>query len=445
MSKSILGAVLDPTSADYDEVRRVHNGLIDKRPALIVRCRGVADIADAVLYAVASKLEISVRGGGHNPAGRAVTEGGLMIDLSLMKGIHVDPAARTAVVEGGVLWKELNRETQLRGLAVTGGVVGTTGVAGLTLGGGIGWLMCKHGLALDNLLAVTLVLADGSVVRACETVEPDLFWAVRGGGGNFGVAASFEFKLHPLGPMVVGGLAAFPFAEAGKVLRSWRNLTAEAGDDLMLIAVLGYAPDGSGNKIVAVGACHIGDPKAAAEVMSRIKGFGTLAMDALGPIPYSALNTMLDGTNPRGALNYWKSGFLPALSDMAIDASIGVFARSLSPMNIIAFEHFHGAACRVPVEATAYALREPGFNVVIPGQTMNPGEADANMAWVREAAAGLQPFFGSKVYMNYLGAEDADDAAAVSAYGPNLARLKGVKRRFDPQNAFHLNVNVRPA
>ena len=214
LTKTFIGPVLVPGAPSYDEVRRIHNGMIDRRPAVIARCRGIADIADAVRFARAQGLEITVRGGGHNVGGRAVVDGAMMIDLSLMKGIHVNAKDRTAVVEGGAIWKELNRETQLHGLAVTGGVIGTTGVAGLTLGGGLGWLMPKYGMALDNLLAVNLVLADGSVVRASADEHPDLFWAVRGGGGNFGVAASFEFRLHQVGPIVIGGLVAFPFAEA---------------------------------------------------------------------------------------------------------------------------------------------------------------------------------------------------------------------------------------
>src|SRR6185312_6582001 len=219
LTQTFIGSVILPGTPSYDEVRKIHNGMIDKRPAIIARCRGIADIADAVRYARAKGLEITVRGGGHNVGGRAVADGALMIDLSLMKGVYVNPRERTAVVEGGVLWKELNRETQLHGLAVTGGVIGSTGVAGLTLGGGFGWLMPKYGLALDNLIAVNLVLADGSLVRASADDHADLFWAVRGGGGNFGVAASFEFRLHKVGPMVIGGLVAFPFSEAGKVLR----------------------------------------------------------------------------------------------------------------------------------------------------------------------------------------------------------------------------------
>jgi hypothetical protein len=343
-----------------------------------------------------------------------------------------------------VLWKEFNREAQLHGLATTGGVIGTTGVAGLTLGGGLGWLMPKYGMALDNLLAVNLVLADGSVVRASADDHPDLFWAVRGGGGNFGVAGSFEFRLHPVGPEVIGGLAAFPFSEASKVLRAWRDLAASAPDELMLVAGLLTAPDGSGNKIAAVAACHCGATEDGQAIGSKIRTFGTVVMDALGPIPYSALNGMLDAGYPAGALNYWKSAFMPELSDAAIDALVSAFGRCPVPTSAILIENFHGAASRVPVETTAYALRDSGFNTLVLGQWMEAGHGAATTSWCRETFAALQPFVGARRYLNYLGEDENADAAAVAAYGPNLARLQRLKKQYDPENVFHLNVNIGP-
>jgi FAD/FMN-containing dehydrogenase len=443
-SQSVLGQIVAPTAPDYDQVRRVHNGLIDHRPALIVRCRGVADIADAVRFARARNLEISVRGGGHNVGGRAVADGALMIDLSLMRSVQVNPAAGVATVEGGALWKEVNRETQLHGLAVTGGVVGTTGVAGLTLGGGIGWLMAKHGLALDNLIAVTLVLADGRVVRASAESEPDLFWAARGGGGNFGVAASFEFRLHPVGPIVIGGLVAFPFAEAGKVLRAWREIAAASPDELATVAALTTPPDGSGVRIVGIAACHCGPAEAAQAAAAQIRSLGTVVMDALGPIPYSVLNGILDGGFPPGAHHYWKSALLPALSDDAIAAAISAYERCPAPTASILMEHLHGAACRVPVDATACTLRTPGFNTLVLGQWLQPGLGGATTAWVRETFAALQPFVGPRRYLNYLGPDEEAGSLAAAAYGPNLARLRRLKRQYDPDNVFHLNVNILP-
>jgi FAD/FMN-containing dehydrogenase len=403
----------------------------------------MADIADAVRFARAQGLEIAIRGGGHNVGGRATVDGGLMIDLSLMKSVHVNAAGRSAIVEGGVNWKEFNREAQLHGLATTGGVIGTTGVAGLTLGGGIGWLMAKYGLALDNLLAVNLVLADASVVRASADDHPDLFWAVRGGGGNFGVAGSFEFRLHPVGPVVIGGRVAFPFAEARQVLRGFRDMAATAPDDLMVVAGLGSAPDGSGNKIVIVAACHCGAAEDGQTAMAKIRTFGTVVMDGMGPIPYSALNGMLDAGYPAGALNYWKAAFLPALGDAAIDALVSAHEKCPVPTSAILIENLHGAATRVPVDATAFALRDEGFNTLALGQWMDPAQGQATIAWCRETFTAMQPFVGARRYMNYLG-DDEPDGAAAAAYGPNVARLRRLKKQYDPDNLFHLNVNISP-
>jgi FAD/FMN-containing dehydrogenase len=442
LAQTFLGQLIQPGASNYDEARRIHNGLIDKRPALIARCRGMADIADAVRFARAHGLEIAVRGGGHNVAGRATVDDGLMIDLSLMKSVHVNAVERSAIVEGGVNWKEFNREAQLHGLATTGGVIGTTGVAGLTLGGGLGWLMAKYGLALDNLLAVNLVLADGSVVRASADDHSDLFWAVRGGGGNFGVAGSFEFRLHPVGPIVIGGLVAFPFPEARQVLRGFRDMAATAPDELMLVATLASAPDGSGNKIAAIAACHCGAAEDGQAAAARIRTFGTVVVDAIGPIPYSALNGMLDAGFPAGALNYWKAAFLPELSDAAIDALASAFEKCPVPTSSILVENFHGAASRVPIDATAYALREDGFNTLALGQWMDPAQGPATTAWVRETFAAVQPFAGARRYMNYLGADEDSGGVAAAAYGANLSRLRQLKKRYDPDNVFHLNVNI---
>jgi FAD/FMN-containing dehydrogenase len=423
----------------------IHNGLIDRRPALIARCRGIADIVDAVRFARANNLEISVRGGGHNVGGRSVADDSLMIDLSLMKSVHIDPEKRTATVDGGTLWKDFNREAQLYGLATTGGVVGSTGVGGLTLGGGLGFLMPKFGMALDNLLAVELVLADGSLVTASAEHHPDLFWGVRGGGGNFGVAGTFSFQLHRVGPMVMGGIAGFPFHEARQVLTAWRELTAEAPDELMLVGGLVTAPDGSGNKLAVVAACHCGAAGDAEATMARIRGFGTVALDALGPIPYTALNTMLDDGFPKGAFNYWKSSFIHTLDDEAIDAAIAAYEACPVPSNQLLFEHFHGAAARVPLEETAYALRDTGYNVAIIGQWFDSAHEKRATAWCRGTFDALQRFVGPRRYANYLGSDEDADAAAVAAYGPNLIRLRELKRRYDPENVFRHNVNIRPA
>jgi FAD/FMN-containing dehydrogenase len=438
------GRVIEPTHDAYDAVRKVHNGLIDRRPAFIAECRGVADVVDAVKFARAHKLEIAVRGGGHNVGGRATVDKGLMIDLSQMRGVFVDPKARTARAEGGTTWKVFNRETQVYGLATTGGVVGSTGIGGLTLGGGLGWLMPKYGLALDNLLAVDLVLANGEVVRASADSHPDLFWAVRGGGGNFGIATSLEYTLHPVGPMVHGGLVAWPFAMARDVMHLFRDLTTKINDDVMAVCALLTAPDGQ-TKLAGIGVGHFGSDGEATKVLAPIKSFKTPALDAMGPIPYVAINGLLDAAFPAGARNYWKSAFLSDLSDAAIDTLIDRYAGCPTPMGQIVLEHFHGAATRVPVSATAYAMRGAGFNVALISEWMDRAHDDTCMTWAKDAHQALQPHGGASRYMNYMGHDEAVDESLAAAYGPNLPRLRDIKKKYDPENVFHLNVNIRPA
>jgi FAD/FMN-containing dehydrogenase len=443
LASRFSGQLLQPADAGYDEARKVHNGLIDKRPALIARCRGVADVVDAVDLARTLNLEVAVRGGGHNVAGRATVDAGLMVDLAPMKGIHVDPHTRTARVQGGVTWAELNRETQLHGLAVTGGVVSSTGIAGLTLGGGLGWLMGKYGLALDNLRSVELVTAEGRVLRASKDEQADLFWALRGGGGNFGVAASFEYQLHPVGPTITGGLVAHPFERARDVLRFFRDFTASLPDEMTVFGGLLHAPDGSGAKLAAMVTCHCG-PLAAGEAATRpLKQFGPPVMDAIGPMPYAQLNGMLDGGFPKGALNYWKSSFLARLSDDAIDTLIDCFARCPTPMGALLLEHFHGAATRVGVSDTAFPHRADGHNLLVLSEWIEPAKTEACIAWARKTYAAMEGFMAPGRYVNYLGDDETGDPVA-AAYGPNYRRLQELKAKYDPGNFFHVNQNIRP-
>jgi FAD binding domain-containing protein len=347
-------------------------------------------------------------------AGTSLTDGGVVIDLSSMRGVCVDPEARTVVAEGGVLWGELNRETQLHGLAVTGGIVSSTGIAGFTLGGGIGWLMAKYGLAADNLLSAQVVTADGRVLTASEAENVDLFWALRGGGGNFGVVTSFTFRLHPVGPIVTGGLIAYPFAATRDVLRFWWSLTTGASDGLVVHAVLVHAPDGSGVKLAAVSACHVGEPAAVERDLAPLRSFGEAALAQLGEIPYPVMNTFLDAGYPRGALNYWKSSFVESLSDGLIDTLIEAFAIAPSPMTLIALEHFHGAVTRVPSTATAFPHRDEGINLIITSVWLDPAETEANVSWTRETYAAIQPFTSGRRYVNYLDADDTgEDAVAL--------------------------------
>ena len=444
LGKSFTGQLLLAGDAGYEAARRVHNGLIDKHPAVIARCMGTADIADAVRLARQLGLEIAVRGGGHNVAGNATVEGGMMIDLSPMKGIHVDAKARTVRAQGGTTWGEVNRETQVHGLAVTGGLISTTGVSGLTLGGGIGWLMSKYGLSLDNLLSVEVVTANGDALVASDKENADLFWAVRGGGGNFGIASSLEFRLHPIGPMVTGGLVVHPFPKARETLHYYRELTRKLPEEMGVFCALTHAPDGSGTQVAALVAAHFGSLADGAKAMAPVKAFGPPVMDVIGPIPYTALNMMLDAGNPKGALNYWKANMLPELSDDAVDAMIQCFSRCPTPMGAILVEHFHGAVCRVGVSETAFPHRSPGYNFLILGQWPDPGQTDRCVAWVRETYEAMKPFFASGRYVNYFSGDEGNDGVA-AAYGVNLARLRQIKKTYDPGNLFHLNQNIPPA
>ncbi len=439
------GELLRPGDTGYDEARKIHNGLTDKRPALIARCRGAADIVAAVNLAREQGFELSVRGGGHNVAGKAVTDGGVMVDLSLLKGIYVDPARRTARAQGGVTWGELNRETQLHGLAVTGGVISTTGIAGLTLGGGLGWLMGKHGLAVDNLRAAEVVTADGSVLTASADENADLFWGLRGGGGNFGVVASFEYELHPVGPIVTGGLVVHPFPAAADLLRFFRDFTAELPDDLTLFAGLVHAPDGSGTKVAVMLVCHAGPPERAEKELQPLLEFGSPVDVEVGPIPYTVVNSLLDAGFPKGALNYWKSSFLSELSDEAIDTIVAQFAACPGPMTGLVIEHFHGEVTRVPVDATAVPHRAPGYNLLIASVWMDPETTEENVAWTRAAYDAVQPFLADRRYVNYLGDDDAGEGPLRAAYGPNYDRLAELKAKYDPDNLFRLNQNIPPS
>jgi FAD/FMN-containing dehydrogenase len=442
LSRTLSGTLLQFGDA-YEEARRVHNGLIDRRPALIVRCHGTADIVDAVRFARDNELEISVRGGGHNVAGRAVTEGGLMIDLSPMKGIRVDPAARTLRAQPGVLWRELNREAALHGLATTGGLISTTGIAGYTLGGGIGWLMTKYGLAADNLLGVELVTATGDVLEVTESSNADLLWALRGGGGNFGIAASLEYRVHPV-ETIYGGLVAHPFEAAKEVLTFVREFAPTLSDDAGIAAGLVHAPDGSGMQLAAYLLFHTGELEQAQADFQPALSFGTPVVTQVGPMPYHVMNTLLDDAYPRGALNYWKSTFISSLDDELIDSLVAAFAEVPSPMSAILFEHFHGAVTRIGPTDTAVPHREEGFNVLIPGEWLDPEDTQRNIEWTQETFALFEPFRAGRRWLNYLDDDDRTDAVR-AAYGPNYDRLAQIKREYDPDNVFHLNHNIEPA
>jgi FAD/FMN-containing dehydrogenase len=433
---------LKPGDAGYDDARRIHNGMIDKHPSVIARCTSTTDVVDAVRLGRESGGEVAVRGGGHNVAGKAVTEGGVMIDLAPMRDIKIDPATRTVRAQPGVTWAEFNDAAAAHGLATTGGVVSSTGVAGLTLGGGLGWLMGKHGLAIDNLVSAEIVTAAGDVLTASDTENEDLFWAIRGGGGNFGVATSLEFRAHPL-DTVLGGILAHPVAAAPGVIDAFRTFTADAPDDVGVSCGLVHAPDGSGTKIVALPLCHAGaHPQRAKHEISALRNYGAAILDAIEVMPYPVVNTVLDDAFPKGALNYWKSAFLTELSDEVIAILMDAYAQVPSPMSAIILEHLHGEATRVAPSATAYPWRDPGYTVLVIAQWADPADTQTNVAWAQELMQQLRPHLSERRYMNYMSADDAGFVR--EAYGPNFDRLVELKRTYDPTNLFRLNQNIDP-
>ena len=441
LSAGFGGTVLLPSDDGYEAARRIHNGLIDRRPALIAQCRGTADIAAAVRFARQTGLALAVRGGGHNVAGRAVPENGIMIDLSGMKGIHVDAGAGTARAQGGVTWSELNQEAAVHGLAVTGGAISSTGIAGYTLGGGLGWLMSTQGLAADNLVGVQLVTAEGQVLDVTDASHPDLMWALRGGGGNFGVVASFEYRLRPQ-PMVVGGLIAHPVEAGADMLRFYRDAAAACPDELTVFAALAHAPDGSGMPIAGMIVCHT-DPERADADLAPFLEFGSPIVTQVGPMPYPIMNTLLDDAYPKGALNYWMSSFTTGLDDALIDTVVERFRSVPSAMSVILFEHFHGAVTRVDPTATAVPHREAGWNLLFPSEWIDPADTEKNIAWTKDTYAAMTEHLATGRWLNYLG-DDQEGEAIRAAYGPNYDRLLALKRQHDPGNVFHLNHNIVP-
>lgn len=439
----ISGEVVTPADASFDAVRRIHNGMIDRRPAVIARCIGVADVVDAIEFAFLHKLEIAVRGGGHNVAGRAVCDDGMMIDLSLMKGTWVDSRSRRIRVQSGVTWGEFNRATQLHGLAATGGAISSTGVAGLTLGGGFGYLMGKLGLTIDNLHAAELVTATGEVLRASSDDNDELFWGLRGGGGNFGVVTGFEFDLYAIGPEVNAGMIAFPFADGARFLDTYREITAAAEDDFTLLAGFTHARDGSGTKLAAMLPCHCGSAETAGQVFDSIRSIGSPALDTLAPMPYIALNELLDPGVPKLDLYYWKSCFVDDMSDEVGRILMEQFEIAPSPKCKLFLEHFHGAAIRPDAQATAFPHRKPGFSVLIIAQWTDSSLSDACVAWARETYQQLLAHSDGGVYSNYM--DDDETARLEQAFGQNLPRLQALKNTYDPDNVFHLNQNIPPS
>jgi FAD/FMN-containing dehydrogenase len=447
------GELITPSHEAYDGTRALWNGDVDRRPRLIAQCIDTTDVAAAVRFARDHDLDVAVRGGGHNVAGTAVCDDGLVIDLSAMCAVRVDPVGRTAQVLGGALWRDVDRATQAHGLATTGGIVGHTGVGGLTLGGGIGWLMRKHGLAVDNLVDVEVVTAEGNVVRASTESHPDLFWALRGGGGNFGVATEFRFALHPVGPTVLAGPVFWPAEDTSDVLRFYRDFASRAPDELGNVVRLGTVPPlpaiAEGlhfRPAIAVGSCYAGPVADGERALLALRRFGTPLVDLLGPTSYAGHQGGLDDTVPHGWHYYWKATDLTGLSDEVIDVIAEHAYRATSPRSYAAVFHLGGAVARTPRDATAYVGRGVDHNIIIDAAWL-PEQDDpvrtAETAWARSFLDALRPH-ATGVYVNFL--DDDDDASRVrDAYGDDTyRRLAEIKARYDPDNVFHHNKNIQP-
>jgi len=442
---SLRGPSFCPGEAGYDEARKVWNGSIDKRPAVIARCAGVSDVMHCVNFARANNVLVAVRGGGHNIGGNAVCDCGLMIDLSRMKGLRVDPAHRTARAEPGLAWGEFDRETQAFGLATTGGQISTTGIAGLTLGGGWGHLARRHGLSSDNLLSVDLVTANGKFLTASATENTDLFWGVRGGGGNFGIATSFEYRLHVVGP-VLGGIVAYPFEKAKEVLKLYREFTIASPDEMASGIVLVSLPDGTA--VAGIVLCYNGQLAEGERFVKPLREFRPLLIDQVAPIPYTAAQKLIDAFYPPGLQNYWKSCFLKTISDEAIDAMVAHCANRPTPMCHGLIEHqLGGAVRRIDREATAFGQRHAEYSFMSLGVSADAADAEKCKRWAREFWDAMQPWSTGGVYVNYLGREADEGAGRIeAAYGrEKYARLVALKNKYDPGNLFRLNQNIKPS
>jgi len=449
LQEHVRGDVLLPAAPGYDEARALWNAMIDKRPAAIVRCTGVADVLATLRFARERDIPLAVRAGGHNVAGTALRDDGLVLDLSRMKGIRVDPVARTVRLQPGILNGDLDHETQAFGLAVTSGIASTTGLSGLTLGGGIGWLMRAFGLTCDNLRAADVVTADGAFITASEEEHPDLFWALRGGGGNFGVVTSFTFDLHPLGPTVLAGAILYPASAAGEVLRFYRDYIEGVPNALGTIVLLRYAPEVPWipaahwrQPVVAILACYAGDIAAGAEVLRPLKAFGSPIADIIEPKPYTLHQRMFDASAPPGLRYYWKSHYLGGLSDDAIDTLLARAWRTSSLRSYTIIGRMGGAVGRVDASATAFAHRDAQHVLNINGVWTEPAEDEVHVEWTRDLFTAMEPFSTGGVYVNFLGNEGEDRVRA--AYGANYDRLVEVKRRYDPDNVFNSNQNIVP-
>jgi FAD/FMN-containing dehydrogenase len=452
LAAELHGAVICPGDPSYDEARALWNGAHDKHPALIVQCAGPADVAAALRFARSEKLEVAVRGGGHSIPGFSGVDNGLVIDLSQMRGVLVDPVGKRAIVQGGATWRDVDVETQAHGLATTGGLISTTGVGGFTLGGGIGWLMRRYGLACDNVIAADVVTADGEFVRASADENPELLWALCGGGGNFGVVTSFEYSLYEVGPTVAGGVVFYPGDDAEQIVRGWREFLPAAPDELTTLVNLTTAPPAPflpeawhGKPIIAVAGVHAGSVDDGLEAFAPLRSLAEPIADLYGPIPYVAMQGLLDGLHPKGDGNYFKSHHMADLPDAAIDALIAGHRTVTSPQNEIHVHDLRGAVARGPATGSAFPYRDAPYLLNVIGKWPADTSGNANVEWARDVVASMEEFGTGRAYVNFLGDSEDTDRLRTAYGAETYDRLVAVKDRWDPDNVFHLNQNIRPS
>jgi FAD/FMN-containing dehydrogenase len=449
LASELRGQILDAGDAGYEDARAIWNGMVDRRPGLIIRCADADDVVSAIRFVGKHRLLVSVRGGGHGIAGNAVCDGGLMIDLSQMKSVRVDPAARRARVEPGATLADIDKETQPFGLAVPTGINSTTGIAGLTLGGGFGWITRKFGLTLDSLVSVDVVTADGELRRASSSENAELFWALRGGGGNFGVVTAFEFQLHEVGPQVLAGLVVHPFSEAEAVLKAYREALAAAPDELTCWVVMRQAPplpflpaECHGKEVLILAMCYCGDLAAGEAATARLRSIGRPIADVVGKVPFATWQQAFDPLLTPGARNYWKSHDFTDLPDKALGVLTGAVGRLPGPECEVFIAHVGGAAGRVAANATAFPQRSSHFVMNVHARWREPGMDHACIGWARELFEAAKPYSAGTAYINFMPADEADRVQ--QAYGGSYRRLAELKRRYDPSNLFRMNQNVTP-
>jgi len=451
LAEAVRGEVIAPGDPGYDEARAIWNGAHDRRPALIVRCAGVADVMRAVEFARSQDLEVAVRGGSHSIPGFSTTDGGIVIDLSAMQGVRVDAEAGTARAEGGVQWGRFDHETQAFGLAVTGGLVSSTGLGGFTLGGGIGWLVRKYGLASDNLISADVVTADGRLVTASAEENPELLWGLKGGGGNFGIATSLEYQVHPVGPMVMGGPTFYAGDRAVEILRFYRDFVRDLPDELTTLANLLWAPpapfipeEWHGKPLIGLVACYAGSLEDGEKAVAPLRELGDPVADLMGPLPYTALQGLLDPLWPQGKNAYMKAGYLHGLDDDAIATAARYHRDATSPESEIHFHHFGGAVARVGEDATAYRERQAPYVMNIIAASSDAEGFDSHVDWAKRLYSDMEPSLTGAAYINFLSDEGEERVRA--AYGDEkFARLQALKDEYDPTNVFHLNQNIPPS